>query len=101
MQSPGAFRKSGEPGLNLTARQVRNRAKDLEERYSRFQSPGVDGPHSGPVNAPCLYGFLVLSLLITIFLLQIKIEEDMLTEHFGDEYRAYRKTAKKLIPFFY
>ncbi len=52
-----------------------------------------------PVYAPSLYGFLILSLLIPIFLFRIKMEEDMLTEHFGDEYRAYRKATKKLIPF--
>ena len=54
-----------------------------------------------PVNAPSLYGFLILSLLIPIFLFRIKMEEDMLTEHFGDEYQAYRKVTKKLIPFLY
>ena len=54
-----------------------------------------------PVYAPSLYGFLILSLLIPIFLFRIKMEEDMLTEHFGDEYQAYRKATKKLIPFLY
>ena len=54
-----------------------------------------------PVYAPSLYGFLILSLLIPIFLLRIKMEEDILIEHFGDEYQAYRKVTKKLIPFLY
>ena len=54
-----------------------------------------------PVYAPSLYGFLILSLLIPIFLLRIKMEEDMLIEHFGDEYQAYQKVTKKLIPFLY
>jgi len=54
-----------------------------------------------PVYAPSLNGFLVLSLLIPIILFRIKMEEDMLTEHFGDEYEAYRKATKKLIPFLY
>jgi protein-S-isoprenylcysteine O-methyltransferase Ste14 len=54
-----------------------------------------------PVYAPSLYGFLILSLLIPIFLLRIKMEEDMLLKHFGDEYQAYRQTTKKLIPFLY
>jgi protein-S-isoprenylcysteine O-methyltransferase Ste14 len=54
-----------------------------------------------PVYAPSLSGFLILSLLIPIFLFRIKREEEMLTECFGDEYRAYRRSTKKLIPFLY
>ena len=54
-----------------------------------------------PVYAPSLYGFLILSLLIPIFLFRIKMEEDMLIKHFGDEYQAYRKATKKLVPFLY
>lgn len=54
-----------------------------------------------PVYAPSLYGFLIMSLLIPIILFRIKMEEEMLSEHFGDEYQAYRKTTKKLIPFIY
>ncbi len=54
-----------------------------------------------PVYPPSLYGFLILSLLIPIFLFRIKMEEEMLIEHFGDEYQTYRKTTKKLIPFLY
>ena len=54
-----------------------------------------------PVYAPSLNGFLILSLLTPIILFRIKMEEDMLTEHFGDEYKAYRKATKKLVPFLY
>ena len=54
-----------------------------------------------PVYAPSLYGFLILSLMIPIFLLRIKMEEDMLIKHFGDKYQAYRRSTKKLIPFLY
>jgi len=54
-----------------------------------------------PVYAPSLYGFLILSLLTPIFLFRIKMEEEILTEHFGDKYQAYRETTKKLIPFLY
>jgi protein-S-isoprenylcysteine O-methyltransferase Ste14 len=53
------------------------------------------------VFAPSLSGFLVMALLIPVFLFGIKMEEDMLTEHFGDEYKAYRTATKKLVPFFY
>ena len=54
-----------------------------------------------PLYAPSLNGFLILSLLIPIVLFRIKMEEDMLSAHFGDEYQAYRKDTKKLIPFLY
>ncbi len=54
-----------------------------------------------PVYAPSLCGFLVLSLLIPIFLIRIRMEEEMLTEEFGDAYRTYKETTRKLIPFIY
>jgi len=54
-----------------------------------------------PVYAPSLYGFLVLILLIPIFLNRIRMEEDLLTEEFGEAYRAYMETTRKLIPFVY
>ena len=54
-----------------------------------------------PVTAPSLYGFLILSLLIPIFLNRIRMEEELLTEEFGDAYRAYMETTRKLIPFVY
>ena len=37
--------------------------------------------------------------VIPIYLLYIRSEEAMLTEFFGDEYRAYRRTVPMLIPF--
>jgi len=54
-----------------------------------------------PVITPSLYGFLVLSLLIPIILNRIRMEEELLTEEFGDAYRAYKETTRKLIPFIY
>ena len=58
----------------------------------------VMGP---PVYAPSLRGALVTLLLVPIFLFRIRMEEKMLADHFGDDYEAYRKTTKKLIPFVY
>ena len=52
-----------------------------------------------PVYASSLYGLLTMSALIPIFLNRIRIEERMLTDEFGDAYRQYKKTTKKLIPF--
>ena len=54
-----------------------------------------------PVYAPSLYGFLVLLLLIPIFINRIRMEEELLTEEFGDAYRTYREVTSKLIPFIY
>ena len=56
---------------------------------------------SAPVYASSLYGFLVLSMLVPIILNRIRMEERMLTEEFGDAYREYKKTTKKLIPYIY
>ncbi len=51
--------------------------------------------------ASSLYGFLVMLLEIPICLSRIRIEQKMLVEEFGDEYRNYMKTTKKLFPFIY
>jgi len=51
------------------------------------------------VYASSLYGLLTMSALIPILLNRIRMEERLLTDEFGDEYRAYKETVKKLIPF--
>ncbi len=54
-----------------------------------------------PVCFSSLYGILIMSALILLFLNRIRIEERMLTDEFGDAYRAYQETTSKLIPFIY
>ncbi|MFC1555005.1 methyltransferase family protein [candidate division KSB1 bacterium] len=54
-----------------------------------------------PVYAFSLYGFIVMSALIPLGLNRIRMEEELLTEEYGDVYRAYKKTSRKLIPFIY
>ncbi len=54
-----------------------------------------------PVYVSTLYGLLIMSALIPLFLHRIRIEERMLTEEFGDAYRTYREATSKLIPFIY
>jgi protein-S-isoprenylcysteine O-methyltransferase Ste14 len=54
-----------------------------------------------PTFTSSLYGLLVMLLEIPICLSRIRIEQRMLIEHFGDEYRRYMKTTKKLFPFIY
>ena len=56
---------------------------------------------SVPVYASSLYGLLLMSALIPIFLIRIRIEERMLTDEFGDAYRTYKEATSKLIPFIY
>jgi protein-S-isoprenylcysteine O-methyltransferase Ste14 len=48
-----------------------------------------------------LYGLLAFSALIPVFLNRIRMEERLLTEEFGDEYRTYKEATSKLSPFVY
>jgi protein-S-isoprenylcysteine O-methyltransferase Ste14 len=54
-----------------------------------------------PVYASSMYGLLIMSALIPIFLNRIRMEERLLIEEYGDAYRAYMETTRKLIPFIY
>jgi protein-S-isoprenylcysteine O-methyltransferase Ste14 len=54
-----------------------------------------------PLFFSSLYGFLIMLGLIPLILYRTRIEEKMLIEKFGDEYRDYMKKTKKLIPFIY
>jgi len=54
-----------------------------------------------PIYAASLFGFLIMSALIPLFLNRIRIEEKMLTNEFGDAYRTYMEATSKLIPFIY
>ena len=54
-----------------------------------------------PVYASSLSGLLSMSVLIPILLYRIRLEERMLTAEFGDAYRAYQQTTRKLVPFIY
>jgi len=54
-----------------------------------------------PVYASSLSGLLSMSVLIPILLYRIRLEERMLTAEFGDAYRVYQQTTRKLVPFIY
>jgi protein-S-isoprenylcysteine O-methyltransferase Ste14 len=56
---------------------------------------------SVPLLFHSLYGFCVMILKIPFTTYRIKIEEQALLEKFGDEYRDYMKTSKRLIPYVY
>ena len=48
-----------------------------------------------------LYGFLLMLALFPSYLYRIRIEESVLLEEFGDEYREYMKKTKRILPFIY
>ena len=52
-----------------------------------------------PMFASSLYGVLTMSALVPIFLIRIRLEEKLLTEEFQEQYRKYKSTTKRLIPF--
>ena len=53
------------------------------------------------VYSSSLSGLVIMSALIPIFLNRIRMEERLLVEEFGDAYRRYRETTRKLFPFIY
>jgi protein-S-isoprenylcysteine O-methyltransferase Ste14 len=56
---------------------------------------------SVPLLFHSLFGFFVMILKIPFTIYRIRIEEQALLEKFGDEYRDYMKTSKRLIPYVY
>ncbi len=54
-----------------------------------------------PLIFSSLYGSLLMVMIIPFILYRVEIEERMLIEKFGDEYREYMKTTKKIVPFIY
>ncbi len=54
-----------------------------------------------PVYVSSLYGLLIMLALIPLVLNRIRMEERMLSDEFGDAYRAYQGATRKLIPFIY
>jgi protein-S-isoprenylcysteine O-methyltransferase Ste14 len=54
-----------------------------------------------PVYTSSLVGFLIMLALIPVLLNRIRIEERLLTAEFGEAYRTYKESTRKLIPFIY
>ena len=48
-----------------------------------------------------LWGGVLLAIAALFCLLRIRVEEEMLTEEFGDAYREYQKHTKMVIPYIY
>ena len=51
-----------------------------------------------PLYVPSLRAFLVSLLLVPIVLNRVRLEEEILTEHFGEEYLEYKRRTKRIIP---
>jgi protein-S-isoprenylcysteine O-methyltransferase Ste14 len=54
-----------------------------------------------PLIFSSLYGFVIMLGIVPLILYRLRIEEKMMLEKFGDEYREYMEKTKKLIPFIY
>lgn len=51
-----------------------------------------------PVYASSLRAFFVSLLLVPIVFNRIRLEEELLTEHFGEKYLEYKRTTKRIVP---
>jgi len=73
--------------------------------YKHVRHPGYLGEILAyflvPVFFHSLYGFLITIFLIPLILYRIRIEEHILIEKFGEEYRDYMQKSRKLIPHVY
>ena len=45
------------------------------------------------------FGFALLGFALVVFAAKMRLEEKLMTEHFGDQYVDYRRRVKALIPF--
>lgn len=73
--------------------------------YKYVRHPGYLGMFFGYFSIVMVfnsfYGFSTMLFLIPLILYRIRIEEKMLIEKFGEDYRDYMKKTKKLIPYLY
>lgn len=73
--------------------------------YRFVRHPAYTGDLMVHIGLPLIFhsfpGCAVMVLLILPFLRRIEVEEAMLIEEFSDEYRDYRRTTKRFIPFIY
>lgn len=54
-----------------------------------------------PMIFSSFYGLILIAIGVLFIFPRIQIEEEMLLKKFGDAYKNYQKTTKKLIPFIY
>ena len=59
------------------------------------------GATAVPVFLSSLLGFIIVLLAVPLFVYRIGVEEEMLIEEYGLEYREYMENSWKLLPFIY
>jgi protein-S-isoprenylcysteine O-methyltransferase Ste14 len=45
------------------------------------------------------FGFALMGFVLVVFVAKMRLEEKLMTEHFGEQYVDYRRHVKALIPF--
>lgn len=55
----------------------------------------------GPIGTSSWIALLPMLLLIPLLIYRMGVEEGLLLEEFGDQYRVYMSNTKRLIPFIY
>ena len=48
-----------------------------------------------------IYGVLLIAVATIFLLFRIRIEEEMLIEAFGEDYKEYQRNTKRLLPYIY
>ncbi len=74
--------------------------------YKYIRHPGYLGTILLYIGASISMGNIISLLIIVVFVLivyiyRINVEEEMLIDTFGDNYKAYIKRTKRLLPFIY
>ncbi len=73
--------------------------------YRHIRHPGYLGEIliylAVPVFLSSAYGAVAMLLILPLILYRIRVEERMMTEKFGDDYRRYSKATKRLVPYLY
>ncbi len=74
--------------------------------YKYIRNPGYLGVISLLIGAGIsisnIYSIIIISLSVLVsYIYRIRIEERMMIDNFGDEYKDYLKRTKRLLPFIY
>jgi protein-S-isoprenylcysteine O-methyltransferase Ste14 len=74
--------------------------------YKYLRHPGAAGNMTSFFGLAVSTGNYISIIFVTVmisvaYIYRIKVEEEMLIEIFGDEYKKYQKKTKRLIPFLY
>lgn len=56
---------------------------------------------AGVLNSFQMMKFLVFLILLLVFIFKISLEEQFLEEQFGENYIAYKKKTKRLVPYLF